>query len=157
MKKALLAALAIGLLAAAPVGTRAADNMPMSMSDGPAHFKPTLSAYTTNHDFLVKLVKLPSPIPYEKYFSVGFAVYDGHHPDVQLTDAHLALYAGMRHGMKEGFAHAMQSSPKIDDKQGKLTVSGMYFHMMGKWTLKATVTDKGKKGIAYFDLPCCGK
>ncbi len=122
-----------------------------------AHSAPTRSAYTGNHDFLVKMVDVPDPIPYEKHFSVGFAVYDGNHPDMKLTDAHLALSAGMRHGLNHGFAHGMQSSPEIDNQQGALKVNGIYFHMMGKWTLKATVTEKNKEGVAYFDLPCCGK
>jgi hypothetical protein len=70
MRDVLSAALAIGLLAAAPVGAYAGDKMPMSkmpmsMSDKPAHFKPTLSAYTANHQFLVKITGLPDPIPRE--------------------------------------------------------------------------------------------
>jgi hypothetical protein len=135
----------------------ATDHMSMPMSDKPAHFKPTVSAYTGNHQFLVKITDLPNPIPYQKYFTLHFAVYDGHHPDKQLSDAHLTLFAGMRHGMKNGFAHGMQSSPKIGENAGAITADGMYFHMMGKWTLKATVKEGGKQGVAYFDLPCCGK
>ena len=137
---------------------RAASQMSMSksMSDAPAHFKPKLSAYTTNHDFLVKIISLPHPIPYQKYFSIKFSVYDGHHPNKPLPKARLTMFAGMRHGLKHGFVHGMQSSPKIGDKKGVFPVDGMYFHMMGKWTLKVTVSDNGEKGIAYFNLPCCG-
>jgi hypothetical protein len=124
----------------------ATDHMSMPMSDKPAHFKPTVSAYTGNHQFLVKITDLPNPIPYQKYFTLHFAVYDGHHPDKQLSD-----------GMKNGLAHGMQSSPKIGENAGAITADGMYFHMMGKWTLKATVKEGGKQGVAYFDLPCCGK
>jgi hypothetical protein len=116
-----------------------------------------VSAYTGNHQFLVKITDLPNPIPYQKYFTLRFAVYDGHHPDKQLSDAHLTLFAGMRHGMKQGFAHGMQSTPKIGENAGAVTADGMYFHMMGKWTLKVAVKEGGKQGVAYFDLPCCGK
>jgi hypothetical protein len=130
---------------------------PDGMKMKPAHFKLTRSAYTTNHAFLVKMTSLPSPIPYQDYFTLRFAVYDGHQPDRQLTDTGLALFAGMRHGMKKGFAHGMQSTPKIERKNGIFTVQGMHFHMMGKWTLKLTVSRAGRQGIAYFDLPCCGK
>jgi hypothetical protein len=123
--------------------------------DMPAHFTPKRSVYTTNHQFFVKLAELPDPIPYQKYFTVGFTVYDGNDPTKQLPNAHLTLFAGMRHGMPHGFAHGMQSSPKIVDTDGTLTAEGMYFHMLGKWTLRATVTEGGKQDIAYFDLPCC--
>ena len=129
----------------------------MAMSDTPVHFKPKLSAYTDNYEFLVKMSGLPSPIPYQKYFTLHFAVYDGQHPDKQLSDAHLTLLAGMRHNLKHGFAHGMQTAPKIGNKAGDLTVEGMYFHMMGKWTLKVTVNEGDKQGAAYFDLPCCDK
>jgi hypothetical protein len=121
----------------------------------PAHFTPKRSAITTNHQFLIKLAKLPDPIPYQKYFTLGFTIYDGNDPTKQLKDAHLSLFAGMRHGMPHGFAHGMQSTPKIVDTNGTLTAEGMYFHMLGKWTLRTTVTEGGKQDVAYFDLPCC--
>lgn len=131
-------------------------NIHMDMTDsGPAHFKPTREAYTTNHRFLVKLTQLPQPIPYQKYFTIRFEVYDGHHPSQRMHNVKLSLFAGMRHGLKHGFAHGMESSPKIIDHNGVFTVEGMYFHMMGKWTLKVTARDAGQTGIAYFDLPCC--
>jgi hypothetical protein len=123
--------------------------------DTPAHFTPTLTAYTANRQFLVKLDKLPDPIPYQKYFTIGFTVYDGHDPTKKLQDASLQLFAGMRHGMPHGFAHGMQSSPRIVDKDGTLTAEGMYFHMQGRWTLRATVAQGDKQGVAYFDVPCC--
>jgi hypothetical protein len=154
------AALVTLLLFSSPAiaaGQTSDHHMKMPMSDKPAHFKPMLSAYTAKHSFLVKLTKLPDPIPYQKYFTLHFAVFDGQHPDKRLADAQLKLFAGMRHGMKHGFAHGMQSAPKISDKTGAITVDGMYFHMMGKWTLKATVSEGGKQDVAYFDLPCCGK
>jgi hypothetical protein len=124
-------------------------------SEKPADFTPKLSAYTTNHKFLVKLTNVPDPIPYQKYFSLGFAIFDASDPTQPLQQAHLNLFAGMRHGLTHGFAHGMQSSPTLVDKGGMVTADGMYFHMLGKWTLRATVTDRGEQGIAYFDLPCC--
>jgi hypothetical protein len=131
--------------------------MPTEMAHGPAHFQPTRQAYTSNRQFLVKLLAVPQPIPFEKYFDLRFAVYDGHHPQTLLPDATVTIAAGMRHGLKHGFAHGMESSPKEADKSGVITVSGMYFHMMGAWTLKLTVRQAGKTGTAYFRLPCCGK
>ncbi|HUA09971.1 MAG TPA: hypothetical protein VMA98_11965 [Candidatus Acidoferrales bacterium] len=128
----------------------------MQMQDmAPATFAPTRQAYTTNHALLVKLLEVPSSIPYEKYFTLRFGVYDPSHPNVLLSTAQLQIYAGMRHGMKTGFAHGMQSSPKVADRNGTFTISGMYFHMNGPWTLKVTVSNGSKQGVAYFQLPCC--
>lgn len=153
-----LAALAVAVLAAAPaVAAPPPGNMKMEMDNGPAHFPPTRQAYTENHDFLVKLVMLPRPIPYQKYFTIRFEVFDGHHPSRHLHNVKLSLFAGMRHGLKHGFRHGMESSPKIIDHDGVFTIEGMYFHMMGKWTLKVTAAHAGRTGIAYFDLPCCGR
>ncbi len=121
----------------------------------PAHFTPNLTAFTTNHDFLIKLDALPDPIPYQKYFSLGFTVYDGNDPTKKLRDIKLNLFAGMRHGMLHGFAHGMQSTPKIIDENGTLKAKGLFFHMLGKWTLRATIKEGDKQGVAYFDLPCC--
>ena len=151
---AYLVVAAIVAASAGPAFAQAGMKMPM---EGPAHFAATRQAYTKNHDFLVKLVTLPQPIPYEGYFDLRFAVYDGHHPAKPLTDADLTILAGMRHGLKHGFAHGMQSSPKVAKSNGEFTVSGMYFHMMGPWVLKMTVSEGGKEGVAYFRLPCCGK
>lgn len=151
-----LAAVAAALFAAAPGSAAAAGKMTMA-DNGPAHFPPTRQAYTTNHDFLLKLVTLPQPIPYQKYFTIEFAVYDGHHPEQRLHNVKLSMFAGMRHGLKHGFRHGMDSSPKIIDHDGMFRIEGMYFHMMGKWTLKLTVAQPGRKGIAYFNLPCCGQ
>ena len=132
------------------------NTMSMPMNEGPANFAPTREAYTTNHRYLVKLLALPSPIPFEKYFDLRFAVYDAKHPTEAIRDAQFKVIAGMRHGQKQGFAHGMQSAPKVKDHDGVFTVSGMYFHMMGPWTLEATVVRQGKEqGMAYFQLPCC--
>ena len=151
---AMLAALAVPAVAADQDETKMPMNMPMS--DAPAHFKPTRSAYTEHHQFLIRLLSVPTPIPYEKYFSIRFGVYDGAAPHKKLSDATIVIEAGMRHGMKTGFAHGMNSSPKVASENGIVSVSGMYFHMMGAWTLKATVNEGGKEDVAYFQLPCCG-
>jgi len=144
-------------IAAADEGATNGMKMNMPMSDAPAHFKPTHSAYSEHHLFLVKLLAVPLPIPYEKYFTIRLGVYDGAAPHKKLSDATVEIYAGMRHGMKTGFAHGMNSSPKVTSDDGIVDVSGMYFHMMGAWTLKATVKQGGKEDVAYLQLPCCGK
>ena len=134
-------------------------NMPGMHMSAPAQppAGPTREAYTGNRAFLIKLRSVPRPIPFEKYFTLKFAVYDGHHPTRALADAHLAVTVGMRHGLKHGFAHGMQSTPRIQAKGGFFTVSGMYFHMAGPWTLKVDVERNGQGGTAYFTLPCCGQ
>jgi hypothetical protein len=131
--------------------------MKMPMSHEPAHFKSTAEAYTANHTFLIKVVSLPDPIPFEKHFTLGFSVYDGKHTDRKLPDATVHVTAGMRHGMKTGFAHGMQSSPHVESKNGIVTVSGLYFHMMGKWTIQIDVQNGAEKGTAYLDFPCCAQ
>jgi len=130
--------------------------MKMDMPESPAHFAPTRAVYSSDHAFLIKLVSVPKPIPFEKYFTVKFAVYSGHDPYRPLSDASMKIFAGMRHGLKHGFAHGMESSPKITKKDGVFTVSGMYFHMMGPWVVKMWVSDGTKHDIVYFKLPCCG-
>jgi hypothetical protein len=148
---------ALLVLSAGPADAQSGGiKMPMVMPEGPADFAPTRQAYTANHRFLVKLQALPQPIPYEKYFDLRFAVYDGHDPTKPLTGVTLTVAAGMRHGLKSGFAHAMQSAPKVAEKDGEFTLSGMYFHMMGPWTLDVTVHQGGKDGTSEFRLPCCG-
>jgi hypothetical protein len=151
---AALAALAVPALAADQGETKMPMDMPMS--EAPAHFKPTSSAYTEHRQFLVRLLAVPAPIPFEKYFSIRFGVYDGAAPHKQISDATIVIEAGMRHGMKTGFAHGMNSSPKVASENGIVSISGMYFHMMGAWTLKATVKEGDKEDVAYFELPCCG-
>ncbi len=161
----LLATLALPLSVTAAgmqMGSTAAKSdtgtMSMPMSDVPAHFKPTRAAYTTDHRYLVKLLSLPSPIPYQKYFTVRFAVYQGRPPHQRLAQVPVRIFAGMRHGLTHGFAHGMESSPRLVRKDGVVTVSGMYFHMMGPWVLKVTVSGNGNlPSAAYFELPCCGR
>ena len=155
----------IVLLLAAPVR---ADDAPVKMQPGmhhggmqgmemsPARFEPTREAYTEKHTFLVRLVDLPDPIPYQKHFTVRFAVFDGHDTGKRLGDATLSLQAGMRHGMASGFAHGMNSVPKIERGKAGVAAEGMYFHMMGRWTVRVTVKQGGREDVAYFDLPCCG-
>jgi hypothetical protein len=146
-----------GAASAAGEGAGSMGNMKMPMSEGPATFKPETQAYTTNRAFLVKVVTLPDPIPYEKHFAMTFSVYDGRHPERRLPGAEVHVTAGMRHGQKTGFAHGMQSTPKVERKGGVDTVSGLYFHMLGRWTLQVDVQNGDERGTAYLDLPCCAQ
>jgi hypothetical protein len=143
--------------ATGPKSSGAMGDMKMPMSDQPANFKPATQAYTTNHAFLVMVVALPDPIPYEKHFAMQFSVYDGKHPDRRLPGAEVRVTAGMRHGQKTGFAHGMQSTPKVERKDGVDTVSGLYFHMLGRWTLQVDVQNGDERGTAFLDLPCCAQ
>ena len=145
------------LLAAFAAPAFAAGTMNMPMSDAPAHFKVVRAVYTTDHRFLVKLLSLPAPIPYQKYFRLRLAVFSARPPHAKLPHARVEIEAGMRHGLKHGFAHGMDSAPRLATRDGVTTVSGMYFHMMGPWVLKATVRAGGEPSTAYFRLPCCGK
>ena len=130
---------------------------PQPMSDDPAHFAPTRESYTADHRLLVKLLSVPSPIPYEKYFTVRLGVYDGQNPAQQLADVRLQVSAGMSHGLGQGFAHGMQSAAKVEVRDGVAVVSGMFFHMTGAWTMEVTVHTEGAEGTAYFQLACCGQ
>lgn len=153
------AALVLAFLVAAsgaPAAAQAGGTKASMEMGGPAHFRPTRQAYTTNGRFLVRLLDLPRPIPFEKYFTLRFAVYDGHDRSKRLAGAELDVFAGMRHGLKHGFAHGMQSSPRIRKRNGAFVVSGMYFHMHGPWVVEVTVHRGGRRGVAYFRLPCCG-
>lgn len=147
-----LATLAVPSAALAQMG-----GMNMAMPMKPAHFAATHEAYTTNGAFLVKLISVPNPIPYEKYFALRFAVFDGKDPARRLSDAQVSVNVGMRHGLKTGFMHGMQSTPQVHETAGVFTVSGMYFHMMGPWTLETTVRSGGRSGVADFQLPCCAQ
>jgi hypothetical protein len=136
-------------------GMQSADRTAQSMSAGPAQSTPTAEAYTADRQFLVRLLAVPKPIPYEKYFSVAVGVYDANNPARRLSDVQLAVVAGMSHGLGQGFAHTMQSSPKIEVRDGVATVSGLYFHMIGSWTMEVTVRMRDEESAAYFQLPCC--
>ena len=116
---------------------------------------PAREAYTADHKFLVRLLSVPNPIPMEKYFSLRLAIYDGNDPHRQLPDVRLQVAVGMSHGTAQGFAHGMQSLPQIEIENGIATVSGMFFHMTGEWTLQVTVHAGGHDGIVSFNLPCC--
>jgi hypothetical protein len=150
------AAVFMALLPTVPLALAASGDMSMPMG-GPQAGVPTMQAWTADHRFLVKLLSVPRPIPFEKYFTVRFAVFDARDLSKPLRDAKLQIDVGMRHGMAHGFAHGMQSAPKIVAQNGAIAVSGLYFHMMGPWTLKATVEAEGGRATAYFDLPCCGR
>lgn len=129
----------------------------MQMS-APRHAPPpTRTAYTTNHQFLVKMVSVPRSVPYEKYFRVRMAVYDGNNPARRILRPRVTVAVGMRHGLKTGFMHGMESAPRVTESAGIVTISGLYFHMMGPWTIATTVRAAGKEGTAYFELPCCAQ
>ncbi|MBE0625314.1 MAG: hypothetical protein IH606_10930 [Burkholderiales bacterium] len=142
-----------------PVQAAAGDmkGMNMHMPEGPALLKAKNQAATANHAFLVKVLSLPDPIPFEKHFGARFAVFDGAHTDRRVPDAAVSVTAGMRHGMQSGFAHGMQYSPKIETKEGIVSITGLSFHMMGTWTLKFDIQQGGKTETAYLDLPCCAE
>jgi hypothetical protein len=136
-------------------GMQSGDPTAQPMSAEPVQATPTAEAYTTDRRFLVRLLSVPKPIPYEKYFSVAVGVYAANNPARHLSDLQLGVVAGMSHGLGQGFAHTMQSSPKIEVHDGVATVSGLYFHMKGAWTLEVTVRMRDEKSAAYFQLPCC--
>jgi hypothetical protein len=136
-------------------GMQPDDRTAQPMSAEPAQSTPTAEAYTADRQFLVRLLAVPKPIPYEKYFSVAVGVYDANNPARRLSEVQLAVVAGMSHGLEQGFAHTMQSSPKIAVRDGVATVSGLYFHMMGSWTMEVTVHMRDEASAAYFQLPCC--
>lgn len=128
--------------------------LPASAVNQPAEM-PARAAYTADRQLLVRLVSVPNPIPMEKYFAVRLAIYAGNDPGQPLPDAQIQVTAGMSHGMAQGFAHEMQSSPHIEIRNGIATVSGMFFHMTGEWTLQVRVHAAGHDGTVSFNLPCC--
>jgi len=144
-----------GMHADRPMAAGDVKAMKMSMPAPPAQFEATNRAFTANHRFLVKVVAMPDAIPLAKHFSLDLAVFDGKHVERKLQDAAVHVTAGMRHGMKTGFAHGMQYAPKVEVKDGIVTISGLSFHMTGKWTLQVDVQKGADKGTAYIDLPCC--
>ena len=148
-------ALLLAFLAAPAMGVAAGNHLRMPMVDAPSDMEPTRSAYTADHRFLVRLLSMPEPIPFQKPVTLTFAVYDGSNPAEKLTDADLKISAGIRQGRKEDFTHGMAGAPRITAKDGVFMVSGMYFTMMGPWTLETTVNRGGKQSVAYFELPCC--
>lgn len=153
--------MAASLLTIAPAWTQSnsaqlqSDYRTAPLSAEPVQSAPTVQAYTADRQFLVRLLAVPKPIPYEKYFSVAVGVYAANNPARHLSDVQLAVVAGMSHGLGQGFAHTMQSAPKIAVRDGVATVSGLYFHMMGSWTMEVTVRMRDEESAAYFQLPCC--
>src|SRR5579875_3913685 len=113
---AVLGAASIPALAQSGTMNMPASAMNMSMADKPAHFAPTRQAYTTNRLFLVRLLSVPQPIPFEKYFTLPAAGYDPKHPAKALSDGKLTGSVGLRHGLKHGLAHCMQSATRKGDK-----------------------------------------
>ncbi|NKF23381.1 hypothetical protein [Solimonas marina] len=125
--------------------------------DTASDVKPTTQAYTSDHRYFITLDGMPKSIPEQDYFTLHFSVFDGQHPKQPVSGFSLDVQAGMRHGMKNGFAHGMQSSPKISVSGNTATVSGLMFHMMGTWTLQLTVHDGQHTSVADFELPCCSQ
>ncbi|MEA3180978.1 MAG: hypothetical protein QOI59_4501 [Gammaproteobacteria bacterium] len=115
----------------------------------------THRAYTEGHHFLIKLQSFPSAIRLQQYFKVRLAVYDGNDLRRRLSDVRVEVAAGMAHDMAEGFAHGMQSTPKVEMRDGVVTVSGLFFHMPGVWTMQVTVHHGEDEGTASFQFPCC--
>ena len=99
--------------------------MNMALPEKPTHFAATPEKQLDQSSVFVKLGSVPNPIPLEKYFGLRFAVYDGNDPSEKISNAEVMVFAGMRHEMKTGFAHGMQSSPKMQEQNGIVTVSGM--------------------------------
>ncbi len=160
LRNLLIIVIGLFLTAISAPNVFASETMPAAVHDLPMSKVPTEAiienqAYTTNHLFLIKLLSIANPIPFEQYFDLQFAVLDGKNPTQRISDAKVKIFAGMRHGLKHGFAHGMQSSPQVLANGGVYSVSGMYFHMLGEWTLEITVTKNGQEGSAYFQLPCC--
>lgn len=156
----LLIAIGLFITAISAPTVFASETMPATGHDLPMSKVPTESdietqAYTTNHLYLIKLLSIAKPIPFEQYFDLQFSVFDGKNPTNRIPDAKVKIYAGMRHELKHGYAHGMQSTPQVLANAGVYNVSGMYFHMMGEWTLEITVTKDGQEGSAFFQLPCC--
>jgi hypothetical protein len=120
------------------------------------HVRPAArQTYTEGHRFLVRLLSVTGPIRLEQYFTLRLAVYDGSDPQRRLSDVQVVVAAGMTHGMSEGFAHGMQSAAKVEMHDGVATISGLFFHMTGDWTLRVTVHEAEEEGTASFQLPCC--
>jgi hypothetical protein len=137
-----------------PTNSRSARDA-TSMTAPVAELPVTRQAYTNDRHFLVKLLSVPGTIPLQQYFTVRLVVFDGDDPRRRLSDAQVAVAAGMAHGMAAGFAHEMQSAPKVETHDGVVTVSGLFFHMPGDWTMQVTVHQGGEEGTASFQLACC--
>ena len=129
--------------------------LPALAVNPPSAAQTVREAYTADHQLLVRLLFVPNSIPMEKYFSLRLAVYAANDPRGPLQDVQLQVVAGMSHGMAQGFAHEMQSSPHIEIQNGIATVSGMFFHMSGEWTVQTNVHAGGHDGTVSFKLPCC--
>src|SRR5262249_24522403 len=131
--------------------------MVMPMSQEAAQFAPTREAYTEDQQYFIKLLTLPKPIPFGTAFDLSFSVMNAKDSTKMLTKVQIELFAGMRHGVEHSFIHSMETSPQVTQKDGRFTVSGMIFDMMGAWTVGVTVRGENQPSTAYFQLPCCGK
>ena len=148
----------VSLAVAAPVWSQSTPTTPYPIRETPAGgVSSPRETYTADHHFLIRLLSVPSPVRLQQYFTVRLAVYDGRDTRRQLSDVQLEVAAGMAHGMAEGFAHGMQSAPQVEMRDGVATVSGLFFHMPGEWTVRVTVHHAGEEGTGSFQLPCCAQ
>jgi len=148
----------VSFAVAAPVWSQSSPTQPYSVHETPAGgVSSAREAYTADHRFLIRLLSVPSAVHLQQYFTVRLAVYDGRDTQRRLSDVQLEVAAGMAHGMAEGFAHGMQSAPQVEMRDGVATVSGLFFHMPGEWTVRVTVHHAGEEGIGSFLLPCCAQ
>jgi hypothetical protein len=148
----------VSLAVAVPVSSQSSPTTPYPVHETAAGgVSSGREVYTSDHRFLIRLLSVPSAVRLQQYFAVRFAVYDGHDAQRRLSDVEIEVAAGMAHGMAEGFAHGMQSAPQVEMRDGVATVSGLFFHMSGEWTVRVTVRHAGEAGTASFQLPCCAQ
>ena len=148
----------VSLAAAAPVCSQSGPTAPYLVRETSAGgVSSAREAYTAEHRFLIRLLSAPSAIRLQQYFTLRLAVYDGHDTQRRLSDVGLEVAAGMAHGMAEGFMHGMQSAPQVEMHDGVATVSGLFFHMPGDWTVRVTVHHAGEAGTGSFQLACCAQ
>jgi len=106
--------------------------------------------------YRVEVRQAPEPLPKGEHFSLGLRVVSMDNPDTPLEASAVTVEAGMRHGRDDGFAHGMQSEPRVSVRDGLILVEGLYFHMGGAWTLQVTIDGDDGEDQAWLTLPCCG-
>ena len=122
----------------------------------PATAAPALRVFTTDHQYRIDVVAVPNPIPLAKYFTVQLEVHDGKIPGRRLTAASVEVSSGMMHGSGHEFMHGMQSTPTIENHEGRFIVRGMKFHMQGPWILRVQIHEGTHSASADIPLQCCG-
>jgi hypothetical protein len=106
--------------------------------------------------YRVEVRQAPEPLPKGEHFSLGLRVVSMDNSDTPLDASAVTVEAGMRHGRDDGFAHGMQSEPRVSVRDGLILVEGLYFHMGGAWTLQVTIDGDDGEDQAWLTLPCCG-